>query len=314
MKVAIIGAGFAGLATAHFLLDSGQAEVTIFEASKIGAGASGVCSGLLHPYVGLSVRRSSRAEEALAITKQLIRVAECHTPKLVAIQNGILRKSMNPEQRQRLIQHCDEWGDIEQIDRNLFFIHSGITVLSENYLEGLFASIQKRGGRLLIQKIESLSDLQGYDQIVIAAGYGIKTFPECAHVKVKFLKGQALQMQGVPPLERSFISKGYIANIGSHSQFELGSTYEKEFADPKPNLDVAQKELEDKLRYCKEAKITGCKAGVRVCTIGHYLPIIEQIAPNIHVFTGLGSRGLLYHGLYGRKLVQEILSKNMHIS
>ncbi|MBS0629224.1 MAG: FAD-binding oxidoreductase [Verrucomicrobia bacterium] len=306
-KIAIIGAGFAGLATAYFLLKEGNVSVTIFEADRIGGGASGVCSGLLHPYPGLSARRSFKAEEALAVTKQLIRIAEEHTPKVVATQTGILRKSMNLDQRERLLQHCSHWGDVEQIEHDLFVIHSGITVLSENYLEGLSAALIKRGAEIIFQKVSSLNELESYDHIVVAAGYGVREFPECQQLKIKFLKGQSLKLEGKPPVEKSLISQGYIAHIGSSSCFELGSTYEKEFIDERPQIDLARELLKEKLAFCSGAKIVQCKAGVRVAAQGHYVPLIEKIAPNAHVFTGLGSRGLLYHGLYGKALSNKIL-------
>jgi len=306
-KVAIIGAGFAGLSTAYFLVKSGEVAVTIFEAERVGAGASGVCSGLLHPYPGLSARRSMKAEEALGVAKQLIRVAEAHTPKVVARSQGILRKSMNLDQRERLLQHCQKWGDVEQLEQNLFLIHSGITVLSENYLEGLSAAVTKMGAEIILQKIENLQQLDDFDQIVVAAGYGIRQFSQCQHLKVKFLKGQSLRLEGKPPMERSLISQGYMAHIGSETEFELGSTYEKEFEDDLPKLEHAKELLKEKLAYCPGAKIIQCKAGVRVASQGHYAPLIEKIAPKAYVFTGLGSRGLLYHGLYGMALSNKIL-------
>lgn len=306
-KIAIIGAGFAGLATAYFLLKEGQA-VTLFEADRVGSGASGVCSGLLHPYPGLAARRTYKAEEAIGIAKQLIRVAEEHTPKVVACHQGILRKSINLDQRERLISHCSQWKDVEQLDLDLFLIHSGITVLSENYLEGLSAAVIKMGGELVIQKVEGLDALGAFDHIVVAAGYGVRQFSECQQLKIKFLKGQSLRLSGKPPFEKSLISQGYIAHIGSTTHFELGSTYEKEFANDLPNMNLAKELLQEKLAYCPGAEILECKAGVRVAAQNHYLPLIEQIAPNAHVFTGLGSRGLLYHGLYGRTLAQSILS------
>lgn len=308
MKIAIIGGGLAGLATAYYFLESGLTSVSIFEQRQIAAGASGVCSGLLHPYVGLAVRRSQNANEALSITKTLLRIAEKHSPKLISSYRGILRKSMNAEQRQQLLEHCTQWGDVEQIDEDLFLIHCGITVHSNHYLEGLMGAIQKRGGELIHQKIHCLEELKEYDQIIIAAGYGITQFPECAHLKVKYLKGQILHMEGKPPLDRSFISKGYIAHLHSETYFEVGSTYEKHFSDTEADVELVKDLLQDKLLYCPDAKIIGCKAGIRVCPLGHYIPIIEKIAPKAHVFTGLGSRGLLYHGYYGRKLVNQILS------
>lgn len=306
-KIAIVGAGFAGLATAYYLQNSGAASVTIFEAERVGAGASGVCSGLLHPYPGLSARRSFKAEEALAAAKQLIRVAEAHTPKVVARHQGILRKSTSLDQRERLALHCAKFGDVEQLEQDLFLIHSGITVLSDNYLEGLANALRCGGAEFVYQKIESLKQLDSFDHLVVAAGYGVRQFEECAHLKVKFLKGQSLRLAGEPPFARSLISQGYIAHVGSAAQFELGSTYEKEFVDEKPHLETAKELLKEKLAYCPKAQIIECKAAVRVAPVGHYAPIIEKIGPNAHVFTGLGSRGLLYHGLYGMDLSNKIL-------
>jgi glycine/D-amino acid oxidase-like deaminating enzyme len=314
MKVAIIGAGFAGLATAYFLLESEATEVTVFEASRIGEGASGVASGLLHPYPGLSARRSERAEEALAVSKQLLKIAENYSPRIVSSQMGIFRASVDPEQHQRLLSHANHFGDVEHLEKNLFLIHSGITVLSENYLNGLASAIKTRKGEIIFKKIYTLNELERFDHIVLTAGYGIREFPECRNLRVKFLKGQALTLKGTPPHDRSYISKGYIASIGGNSLFEVGSTYERNFTDTAPHVAKAKKLLEDKLSLCLDAEIINCKAGVRVCSQGHYAPIIEQIAPNAHVFTGLGSRGLLYHGLYGRQLAQTILSKNKILS
>jgi len=314
MRVAIIGGGFAGLGLAYFLLESKAAQVTIFEKGYIGAGASGVASGLLHPYAGFAARRSQKAKEALATAKQLLLVAEKHTPKIVATQAGILRSSMEDAQHERLIMHAEEHGDVEHLQDNLFLIHSGITVSSENYLEGLSSAVTKMGGEFVFQKITDLEELSSFDQIVIAAGYGIKEFPECAHLRVRFLKGQALRMNGKPPKEKSYISKGYIANLGSETRFEIGSTYERTFIDTNPDLEVAKGLLAHKLSLCPHAKILDCRAAVRVCSEGHYAPIIEPIGKNIHVFTGLGSRGLLYHGLYGRILAHRLLSKNKILS
>ncbi len=310
MKIAIIGAGFAGLATAYFLLESGKARVTLFEATKIGGGASGVASGLMHPYAGFSAKRSQRATQALAVSKQLLRVSEKHTPKIVASQSGILRSSMNEEQHERLLTHASEFGDVEHLDDRLFMIHSGITVMSENYLTGLAAAIFRMGGEMVYHKVRSLMELDHFDHVVIAAGFGIKAFPECENLKVKFLKGQALNMKGSPPHEKSFISKGFISHLGSNTRFEIGSTYERDFSHTAPDMDVATKLLRDKLDLCEGADILDVRAGVRVCAQGHYAPIIEQVGEKIHVFTGLGSRGLLYHGLYGKTLANMILSKN----
>lgn len=307
MQVAIVGAGLAGLATAYFLLQSQQVQVILFDSVGVGGGASSVCSGLLHPYPGLNARRSYQAQEALQVAKQLICAAEAQTAQIVAVQNGIFRQPLDATQKELLLAHSVKWGDVKQVEEDLFLIHTGITVCSKNYLEGLWSACQKLGAKLIIQKIESLDELTAYDQIVLAAGSGTAHFPQCRDLKIKYLKGQALYMEGNPPFERSFISKGYIAYGGEPTHFEVGSTYEREFTDDLPNQKIAEKLLQDKLTlFCSGAKILECRAGVRVMPREGYLPTIQKVGENVHVFTGLGSRGLLYHGLFGKLLAQEI--------
>lgn len=306
MKVAIIGAGFAGLATAYFLTEFKEIQVTLFDKAHVGAGASGAASGLLHPYPGIMARRSQRAEEAIQVSKRLLSVAEAHTPNMVYTQTGIYRISVSMEQHERLLSHAEVYGDVQLVEKERFLIHSGITVLSSNYLDGLAKAIEKRGVEIRLEEVETLKQLHDFDHIVIAAGYGIRTFEECAHLKVKFLKGQALRVAGAPEPDKSLISKGYLAHMGTQQHFEVGSTYERNFRDSLPDLPLAKELLADKLEPYRDREILGCKSGIRVCPQNHYLPIIENIAPNVTVFTALGSRGLLYHGLFGRSIANQI--------
>jgi glycine/D-amino acid oxidase-like deaminating enzyme len=306
MKVAVIGGGFAGLGVAHFLLEL-NATVTIFDQ---GGSASSVASGLMHPYPGLSARRSTHATEAMAVSKELIKIAEANTPRMVASEVGILRQSASKEQEARLLSHANEFQDVEPLGDGLFLIHSGVTIFSNNYLEGLTLALQKKGALFIQKTVHSLSELEEFDHIVVAAGYGVAKFPECKHLKVQFLKGQALTMEGEAPHQKSFISRGYIARGPKVDRFEIGSTYEKQFSSVEPDLERAKALLEDKLRLCPGAKILDCRSAVRVCSQGHYTPIIEKISEKISVFTGLGSRGLLYHGFYGRMLAARIVQKD----
>lgn len=310
MKVAIIGAGLAGLGVTYFLTLDTKVEVTLFDEKGIGGGASGVCSGLLHPYPGLAARRSRHASEALHVAKHLIKVAETHTSKLVARQNGIVREALTSEQRDNLRSHCDQFKDIEPVDENRFLIHSGITVSLPGYLEGVWNACKHRA-TLVIEKIESLERLRDFDEIVVAAGYGVRHFFSCDQLKVKFLKGQTLTLEGQPLLKRSEISKGYMAYLGHSSTFEVGSTYEKEFTSEEPDERVARELLRPQLDlYGGGAKVVFGKAGVRVLGIADYLPVAKQMDEKVHVLTGLGSRGLLYHGYFGKIVAHRLLSKN----
>lgn len=286
MKVAVVGAGLAGLGAAYFLIEQGI-EVTLFDAKGIGAGASGVCSGLLHPYPGLSAKRSREATEALELTRQLIAEAEGSTP--LALREGILRRAINKEQLERL----QTYDDVERQGEDLFLIKSGMTVFCQDYLEALASLLQKKGMEL---KIEKFHNQTGFDRVLLACGEGIRHF---AQLPVEFLKGQLLCYEGESPHPKSYISRGYIAK--TRSGFEVGSTYERKFASSEPCEETAQK-----LLPAQSGKLVCVKAGVRVCPIGTYLPLAQQLKDNVFIFTGLGSRGLLYHALFGKKVAQMI--------
>ena len=93
MKIAIVGAGYAGLSACWHLLQR-NAEVTLFDEKGVGAGASGASTGLLHPYPAKLARRSLRADEAMREALALIEIAGQDT----ASHTGIVRLAMSEEQ------------------------------------------------------------------------------------------------------------------------------------------------------------------------------------------------------------------------
>src|SRR5579862_7065479 len=89
MRVAIIGAGFSGLSLAWQLIDSGQCTVTLFDQKGIGAGASGIAAGLMHPYPGKEGKRSFLASEGIAATQRLLQIAKRKSTGALANEQGI---------------------------------------------------------------------------------------------------------------------------------------------------------------------------------------------------------------------------------
>ncbi|HEX4839403.1 MAG TPA: FAD-dependent oxidoreductase [Rhabdochlamydiaceae bacterium] len=292
MKVAIIGAGFAGLASAYYLSEplSEHWNVTLFDQKGIGGGASGISSGLLHPYPGEQGRHSWHADEALAAARELLQVAESALGMPVARFGGILRKGpcLNPG------------DDVERLADGSYFIKSGITVFSELYLAGLWKACEQRGVKHVLQHITQLQELEYFDVIVIAAGAGIRNFPECAHLKVGFVKGQVLTLEKT--LEQSISSKRYFAVTSDPKQCHLGSTYERDFMSEEPDLEKAVSLLQP------EEKVLGCRAAIRVTNPAHYFPLLEQINRKTWALTAFGSRGLLYHAYFGKKIADVVSS------
>jgi glycine/D-amino acid oxidase-like deaminating enzyme len=312
-KIAIIGAGFSGLALAFHLLKLSKSRVVLFDAGGIGSGASGVASGLLHPYPGEEARLSWRGMEGIAATKTLLRVAEQHTSEPVCKENGIIRYPISVKQKEALMKHGE---DVEQIGGNALLIRSGITVHARNYLEGLWAACSQLGAELVQEHIGSLEQLAGYDQIALTAGQGIFSFPECAPLKLKAVKGQLLKCALPTPLERSMIGKGYIALSPSPEHCYVGATYERVFTDNAPCMERAKQELFPKIESffpaAKELVPLECLAGIRVTNgRGHYTPLVGSLGKGRFVMTAMGSRGLLYHAFLGELLAKAMVSENL---
>src|ERR1700722_201808 len=308
MRIAIVGAGLAGLGVAWHLLKKGRCEITLFERKGIGAGASGIAAGLLHPYAGEQGRRSAFATEGLAATQELIDVAQKQLNKRVVLNRGIIRHVQNEEQRQMFLSHCQAYGDVQVLSEHSFYIASGMTIDCPLYLEGLWQALLKRGVQLVLEQVTNLNVLQGFDRIVVTAGAGAKQFPELSSLNISTLKGQVLKCrvpEAVQLPQASSICKGYVALSQDPQTCFLGSTYERGDLSDKPQLELAKADLIPKISYffpsVVDLEVVECRAAFRVTRVGHYLPIAAQVAGNIWALTAQGSRGLLYHAHYGEK-------------
>ncbi len=289
--VAVVGAGFAGLAASFYL--SKDFKVSLFDAEGVGKGASGASTGLLHPYPGEQGRRSWKADEGMSAALRLIDIVEEELGKVVALRNGIVKMG-----------ECEgAAGDVEQLGENHFLIRSGVTVFAPLYLSGLWKVCEKNGVQLHIQTIKDLGDLADFDYVILAAGYGIKKFSEASHLKINYVKGQALVCELGVALERSITGKQYTALTEKEGVCHLGATYERYFTSEHPSFEMAIHLLKPHL------PVLGVKAGVRVTNPAHYFPIIEKINERSWVVTALGSRGLLYHAYLAEQLAAQLVEQ-----
>lgn len=300
-KVAVVGAGFCGVALAWHLTQRTGVEVDLFDSKGLGGGASGAAAGLMHPYVGEAGKRSLFAEEGRLATLELIDVAEKELGFPVADRSGILRMG-NIETL---------YEDVIETAPGVFFIRSGVTIYPALYLKGLWQGAARRGARLILFPVKTLESLEEYDKIFLTVGAGIFDFEEGAHLRLRRTKGQALLCrvpEGVAPLETSVVGKGYIAKGEAVGLFYLGSTYEKGDLTETPCLASALEELVPKAEALAPQflplDVVECKAGVRVVRADHYLPFIEQLTEKCYALTGMGSRGLLYHAYFAKLLLK----------
>jgi glycine/D-amino acid oxidase-like deaminating enzyme len=293
VRIAVVGAGLAGLGVTYFLVQKGF-SVTLFDENGIGFGASQIPIGLCHPYVGRSGKPSKFSTEALLLTKELIENAEKTSGKNLANRNGILRLDWTPF----------EWyPDLQKMSEGVL-ICSGMTVFLNEYVHALYASLKNVD--LVKKKISSKKELEEFDKIIFAMGFGMNQFD----LPVKYVKGQVVIGSIKKPLERTVMkARGHLSPMQGN-KVQLGSTYEHHFSSCEPDREVAERDLSKKLEAFfpipDEFIIDECKAGVRVCVKEGYLPIVQKWSEKVYLFTGLGSRGLLYHAYYGRHLANLI--------
>jgi glycine/D-amino acid oxidase-like deaminating enzyme len=272
MKIAIVGAGFAGLALAWHL--GSEHKITVFDEVGIGGGASGVSTGLLHPYPGRHGKLSWRGEEGLKASRALLEAAS--GKKRVFADTGI--------QRFQTPYHPGGW------------MAEGITVFSRLYLEELWKVCK---GEFVQRKVNALEELDEYEAILLTCGASISKF---ANLPVKTNIGQALLCRWNEPVAYSMLGLGHISPTEHRDFCQVGSTYEHgERPDRQKALDLLEKVA---VFYppAREFKIEEIRWGIRVAPKVGVRPIVEKVGPNVWVFTGLGSRGLLYHALLASEL------------
>ena len=300
-KVAIVGAGFAGLACAWHLSKKANSEITLFDPKGIGGGASGIAAGLLHPYAGFHCRKNWEADAGMEATLELLQVASTTLKQPVYEKMGILRPATTPDQKEIFKKAAMRYSDIQWLPSDdAIYIESGITVDCPLYLKGLYQSLSVS---LEKKAIDSVDELKDFDLTIVTTG--AKLLPEFQHLPVTPVKGQVLKFNYTPfvPINaRAYLVKN-----------TLGATFEHDFVDDKPCQKTAEEILLPKMLpiqpVLKEIPIEGCKAALRASTPDHR-PIIEKLKPNVWCLTGLGSKGLLHHALMARKLVTLCLDTN----
>ena len=319
-NIAIVGAGFAGLAVAWYLSQR-KVRVTLYDKNGIGGGASGLAAGLLHPYAGAHAKKNWMADEALPLSLQLLSIASQALGKTVYSPSGILRIALNEE------QHCDfrkcaelhddvEWWDARKCQSEVsglpdapgIMIRSGVAVDCPLYLKGLAKACQQAGVEFCKQEISDLDSLREQDAIVINAGPSCKQFEELAHLPLKLIRGQLLEVSWpseLPPLPFPLNSKAYLVMAPHHRTCYIGATFERNYQE----VTEAEKYLLPKAYALfppiQETKTLHAYAGIRVSTPDHR-PLMKQINERLFVLTGLGSKGLLYHALFAKRLVEKI--------
>lgn len=314
--IAIIGAGYVGLATALHLLQS-RCTVTLFDSSSLGTGASGIAAGLMHTFMGPAAKLVWRGEEAYNHSLRLFVAASEALGRPVFKKSGILRLALSEEQCKNFYQRSLDhetvvWHNAEQTVSLVpeitpapsILITNGISVDGAAYLQGLWKMCERLGAQLEVRKIRTLQELSHFDHVIVAAGAYSHLLPELAHLPITPVKGQLLQLKWPadrPPLPCPINSHVYCVMAPDHQSCFVGATYERSFKHAEADWEVAKKNLlprvAEVLPFLADAEVIGIRAGLRASMPGH-LPFSKRLSSRLSVITGMGSKGLLYHAMF----------------
>ena len=251
MEIAIVGAGFCGLAAAwhilHYTSSLPHLKVTLFDAKGIGRGASGVAAGLLHPFSGAHAKLNWRGREGVEATQAMLNVASEAVGRPVTAKNkGILRLALSQDQEIDF-KRCAETYPLETqwLDREScqalapgsaqvpgLWIKDGLTIYSSIYLQGLWIACERQGARLKIQTIRSLEELSAFDAVILTTGAESPRIPELSMLPLNTVKGQVLELawpENALPLTCPLNSHVYILMTEGGTSCLAGATYEKGF-------------------------------------------------------------------------------------
>lgn len=322
MRIAIVGSGFAGLALCTALIDQ-KSRVDVFDHMGFSGGASGISAGLLHTYAGKHAKKNWHGDAAFDEAVNLLQTSSTALNQKTFQHSGMLRLAMSPQQEEDFHFCASSYEDVHWMDADKctksypylpekpgIFIKTALTVYPQLHLEGMKRYCERLGACFLFDKVQTLEQLSSYDKIIICSGANAK---DLVPIKTRSIKGQILQLswpKEIPPLPFPVNSRVYIAMATDNTSCFVGATFERTFIHEETDLEAAKEELLpmafEILPFLKDSKILGCKAGIR-CSTPDHKPIIEQVDSRTWVYTGLGSKGLLYHAYFANQLASRLV-------
>ena len=327
--IIIVGAGLSGAFSALWL--SKNQKVLLVEALHRPSGASQVAAGIVNPFTGLRGRLMWRGLEALEGIDAL--VTEAGAERLYN-RCGVLRPSASAEQSKsfrnvaRTYPGYAAWIGADEArhqfagvitDRGALLLHGGGIIDTPQLIEAVLSSAARRGaiiktgaevvswGSANNSAFVVMRDKMRYEasRVLLCLGSGYIKFSALRVLNLHRTKGQIVRVRRPVDfkLPMPVSGRGYVVP-DSHALL-VGTTYERGFATEEATEEATRTILRNAAAMVPDLKnqpVLATTAGVRVGVPGTRLPIVGPITERIWVFTGLGSKGILFSALVSRML------------
>lgn len=346
--ICVIGGGLAGLSTTFHLLEKNpNVHVTVIDKTDVGkGGASSVAGGLLHPFSPKG-KLLHLGLEGLHATNKLVEASKAYNPDCV-LRDHLYRLALTENSVGTLIEtskaypELATWLSPEEMEmacgtpgKGGLQLKNGCKVIHmPSYLDGLWkaclSSNRVTWSQETLNSREWKDRLVSFDTVVYAAGSGlfhdnILVDESASCLPVELVRGQSIEVKLDSAIASRFqneaiLSGKYLTPLPVANHVLIGATHEYK-AKPLDRSSVVE---ELKMRsfelspfVWEHGEIIKLTAGYRVQSKrGKYgrLPIIGRFAcsevhENIWLITGLSSRGLIYHGIFG-SLLSDCISQN----
>ncbi|MEB3768247.1 FAD-dependent 5-carboxymethylaminomethyl-2-thiouridine(34) oxidoreductase MnmC [Acinetobacter sp. MD2] len=331
-KIAIIGAGIAGLSTAWAFAKRGHA-VTIFEEKGIISGGSGNPLALLNPK--LSPIAQSHEHLMTACWQYAVRhYAQFKAFRALSVEQFDLKQT--GELQQLITQYPapilsavtdNNASPIPSQPLNLSLNLAG-AVIPKTLSEEILAHPNIQWTKAKITQLSEVNQqVQVYDEnsvclmqadhvVVCAAKDSAALFQTYPHLKP--IRGQVSWMNTPEALHanRAYSYGGYCAQLDD-TQLILGASFHPNredcdvtTADHQHNLDLLSQIAPEFAASLPSIDLWQGRASIRAQS-ADYFPLLGQLEPNCRIFSfaGLGSKGYLFAPLCGEVLVAQVLSQ-----
>ena len=315
MKIAIIGSGIAGLSLTWYLKHfDPNLHITVFDPEEVKNRTSALAF-LLHPFISQRCQLNWKGREAFAKSRELIEHVSNKTKKCFFKSTPLLKLSNYEPFRNKLKKSAmtyveTKWAEETQFGFPGVWIESALQLNASSYLFHL-ESLCKQQGVIFKTELFNSEQTDSFDQIIYTTGSQTTNIEYFKNLPFSKIKGQILKLKwNFQQYPMSFPITAYkchaLPSLDSKYLY-VGSTYERNYNNAKPNLKEAMNKLWPHLVHwlpqAKKKDIVDVSSGIRL-NAPHRLPIIYRFNPKIWLYTAMGSKGLLYHAY-----LSEILAK-----